>query len=669
MRNEAGDVAGDVVQARDVHGGVNFHRHEHERWQPEVPQQVPMYVRASGREAELSRLDSLRERVRVISGIEGVGKSTLAHDWSEQARETFSGGQLYVDLSRYRDRAWATAINDVLAMFLRAFGVPEDVVPAQRAERESMFRTLTARRPVLVVIDSAWSANEVLPLVPGGAGVVLVTSNDKLGELVLHGARRPLVLAPLGDDDSLALLTDVIGEEMVAAAPDEALALVRKCAGLPLAIRLLAARLVADDGLTVADLVDELGNGLAAFSVSGRQALTELFDGVLAKLPASARRLYRLLGAAELQDFGHDVASALLGEDAKGALAALTRANLLMHCKRANLLMDDKRYRFHGLIAAHAQETATDAERGAGDMALDWSLTQAAFADRAITGRPRLLVGGQDQLTTGENPFQDSKAAIEWLDAERANLLPLLRNSREDETVWRVAESLTPYYYNCRYLQEWVEVTELGIAAARRCDQPDATARLLTTLSRPLLDQGELDRAKQGLDEALELATRDDVRASVHEFRGRYFDKVGRHAEAIDAYRTAQRLTDDPRAIALATCFLGATLAKTGDPVAEETLREAVRLLENEPRMRARALTALSTVVPDEAAELLREAVAVLENRWPAPEAEARLALAKVLDGAEATEQLRRAHAIYARYGSPKADELAKLLPEPGVDE
>lgn len=385
-----------------------------------------------------------------------------------------------------------------------------------------------------------------------------------------------------------------------------------------------------------------------------------LLDKTYAKLPEPVARLYRRLGAAGLQDFELDLASKLSGKPAKAALSVLVGAHLLTE--------QDERYRFGRLIAEHAGDVATADDQDAADIALRWFLDKMVFADLAITGGTRLLLGGRP--ATGNSPFTSSADAIEWVEAERQNLLPLLRGASDDEVVWRVSELMTSFYYNRRYVLEWATVTQLGLHAARRCGHVDATARLMTTFSRPLLELGELSLAKAALDEAVVLANGDEVKASAHEFRGRYFDKIGHYTEAVAEYRLSQRLNGpNSRGYAVATLFLGGSLAAAGEPGAVETLRKALALLQDDPRLHARALAMLGTVLRAKAVAALKEAIAAFEEGgWQSLEAAARVDLAKMLDGRESTEQLKLAQSLYAQFGSPKAAELAALLAETGVD-
>jgi hypothetical protein len=175
---------GDVVQARDVHGGVHFHR-------PEAafavtPSQLPGDVRGFvNRHTELATLtsvaaeqhdDPLAAAVTVITGTAGVGKTSLALHWAHRARDLFPDGQLYVNLRGY-DPGQPAVPEGVLDRFLRDLGVPATAVPVHLDERASLYRSLLAARRMLVVLDNAATAGQIRPLLPGTAScLVLVTA-------------------------------------------------------------------------------------------------------------------------------------------------------------------------------------------------------------------------------------------------------------------------------------------------------------------------------------------------------------------------------------------------------------------------------------------------------------------------------------------------------------
>jgi hypothetical protein len=214
------------------------------------PVQIPAPVEGFvSREAALDVLDrTWRRRVDrppivVLSGIGGVGKTTVAVRWLSDHRGRFPGGLLYARLSEPGGDPVPT--SEILFGFLVAIGVPADTIPPQPGQRSAVFRAAVDGRFVGILLDDAVSAGQVRALLPATASaMVVVTSRRQLGGLAMDGAEL-LDLAPLTADDSRRLLGEAAGPERVAAEPDAAGTIVEICGGLPLALGIIGARLRA----------------------------------------------------------------------------------------------------------------------------------------------------------------------------------------------------------------------------------------------------------------------------------------------------------------------------------------------------------------------------------------------------------------------------------------
>ncbi|MBT2384356.1 AfsR/SARP family transcriptional regulator, partial [Streptomyces sp. ISL-11] len=195
-----------------------------------------------GRDRELDGLTRLVDGpaaggVVVVTGPAGVGKTAFAVHWAHGRDDAFPGGRLFADLRGFSGGEEA-APGEVLREFLLALGTPAGRIPDSPQAASALYRSLTAGRRLLVVLDNARSSAQVRPLLPaGGECATLVTSRSRLDGLVATDSARPVRLRSLGTDDGVALLGTVLGPERVLEEPDAAAELVALCDGLPLALR------------------------------------------------------------------------------------------------------------------------------------------------------------------------------------------------------------------------------------------------------------------------------------------------------------------------------------------------------------------------------------------------------------------------------------------------
>ncbi|MFB7513668.1 NB-ARC domain-containing protein [Streptomyces sp. NPDC056144] len=602
-------IQGDVTIHVPPAGGASVPR----------PDQVPALTSAFvNRTADLGEIDrwfaAPRVGIGVLHGLSGVGKSATARHWATTARDRYPDGQLYVDFAALRGQAGGD-VSEAVAMCLRGLGVDDAYMPAGLQERAALFRTRTADRRLLVVLDDVGRPAQVRPLVPKGPGsAVLVTSHSALGELVMDGASTR-ALKPFDRDGALLLLAEGCGEETVAADPAAAERLVELCGGLPVALRIVAARLRVDPGLTTAELAAELADEerrLAGLALGEDYSVSAVLNPSHRALPPETARLYRALGLHPCRTYDLDSAAAALGTPPAATRPLLARLAADGLVERT----PDGRYTMHDLVRLHARERAYEAEPRTDEAALvgrvlTHHLVLTALADRAVredrlrvTDLAVLLDGAADPFAAPGGP-----APLDWLEARRADLLAVLRAGAAHQgletPVWQLAEVFTVLFLHQRALGPWRESLDLGIRAAVTAVAPAAEARLRSLLSRPLLDLGEDARAREELDAALacaEIAGHTVLSASVREFDGRYWD---RHdpARAVASYRASLALNEragEARGAAIATYFLGCAQDAAGEhTTALVTLRSAYRMLTEcrDPRMAARATAAVGVAL------------------------------------------------------------------------
>jgi DNA-binding SARP family transcriptional activator len=264
-------------------------------------------------EQALRARDRPGTRVVVLAGKPGVGKSALALHVAHRLRTDFPDGQLYRDLGGVRSTPASPL--EALGRFLRAVGVPGEAVPEDLDERAELYRQVLATRRMLVVLDDVADESQIRPLLPGtGDSVVLVTSRARLAGL--PGTHR-FEVDVLDAEQALALLANVLGKDRIAAEPAAAHALFRLVGGLPLAMRIVAARLAARPHWSLAWMLERLSDErrrldeLAHGDLMVRASLAMTYDG----LDPQARRLLRLLSMFDGASFPGWFAAALLDID------------------------------------------------------------------------------------------------------------------------------------------------------------------------------------------------------------------------------------------------------------------------------------------------------------------------------------------------------------------
>ena len=429
------------------------------------PAQLPADIGDfTGRETHVEHLSALllsgnaasspgAVRIAVVNGAAGLGKTTLAVHAAHQVSAHFPDGQLYVDL--LGASAQPAAPGEVLARFLRDLGVEGDKVPARDDERAALYRTTLTGRRMLILLDNAKDSAQIRPLLPGSSScAVLVTTRNRTSDLA---STRFFDLNVLEDPEALALFSRIVGEERAEAEPDATAEVLVACAGLPLAIRICAARLAARRGWKIATLAGRLRNQhkrldeMKAGDLAVRASFQVSYDSIRTRSRgADPARAFRLLGLWEGASIGLQAAAALLGkpeDDVAEMLEGLVDVNLLESPA-------PDWYRFHDLLKVYAMERAEAEEsEAARDDAVNrllwWYLDTAQAA--ADTVSPQRYQVPSVPRAPGHPPltFATMEAALAWYDDERANIVAVTRLAAAvglDEVASRLPSTLFPMF-------------------------------------------------------------------------------------------------------------------------------------------------------------------------------------------------------------------------------
>ncbi|MGA5900038.1 BTAD domain-containing putative transcriptional regulator [Streptomyces venetus] len=477
-----------------------------------APAELPHDVAGfSGRADVLARLSTLLDThtgeavlILVISGAAGVGKTALAVHVAHRVRDRFPDGQLYVDLRGYDHESVPVTPQEALGQLLRSLGLTPQQIPSEPDEQARRYRSLLDGRRMLIVLDNAASVRQVRPLLPGSpSSRVLVTSRHRLTGLVAQNGAEPLPLDVLGPREARELLAAVLGERRVAAEPEAAEELSRRCGRLPLALRVAAAQLLGAPHRPLADLAAELaaGDRLATLELDDDRssAVRAAFDLSYRALAPDAARLFRLLGLIPGPDITRPAAAALLdtSESAAGSLlTALATAHLIESPAR-------DRYRFHDLLRDYARERATAEEPPASRAAAEERLYTSCLHTAETCGAalpwqypqlPRDPAGPDGTPATPD----EVAVALHRLEAEQANLLAVVEHtagSGPRPFAWRLMTALLRYCWLGLPRGAWQRAAQSALHAAESDGDRPGQAAMHRSLGIAHWDMGHHTQA------------------------------------------------------------------------------------------------------------------------------------------------------------------------------
>ena len=542
-----------------------------------VLRQLPMDVaHFTGRDAELATLDALLAQdegsrsaamaIVVIAGTAGVGKTALAVRWAHRVRDRFPEGQLFVNLRGY-DPGSPMAPEQALEEFLRALNVPAERIPAGLGARAALYRSLLDGRRVLLVLDNAHTAEQVRPLLPGSSTCrVVVTSRSRLSGLIAHDGAIRVTVDLLPPAEATALLRDVIGNARVAAEPEAAVELASRCAYLPLALLIVAERAATHPHATLAGLAGELAvvhDRLDLLTTAEEEdeatAVRAVFSWSYHALPSEAARAFRLLGLHAGADISVPAAAALTD-------TTPARARRLLETLVGTHLIEETgadRYRLHDLLRVYAAECAK-AEENEHDCAaavrrvLTWYLHTGDAADRILDPhRRRVPLDDPEVAEVVCSPleFTTYGQALDWCEAERANLVAAIRHATEaDEHViaWKLPLALWSFFNLRKHWADLIATYRVGLAAAAHLHDRRGESWTLSALGMVYLDLRQYEEAADQFRRALPICQEIDDQwcealarvglGAAYLYLGQYKEALGHSQHALHIFQEI----DDP---------------------------------------------------------------------------------------------------------------------------
>ncbi|GLZ28394.1 hypothetical protein Lesp02_05840 [Lentzea sp. NBRC 105346] len=527
-----------------------------------VPRQLPAAPpHFAGRDADLAALTAALDaaeqgRMVVISavgGAGGIGKTWLAVHWAHRQLDRFPDGQLFVDLRGFSpdDKPMESAV--AVRGFLDALGVDPGRIPVDPQAQAALLRSLVAGKRMLIMLDNAADAEQVVPLLPGGDScAVVVTSRRTLtGLITRHGAQH-LPLDTLSEPEARALLTRRLGAARVEAEPDAVAELVELCGGFPLALGIIAGRAHVHPRLPLAELAADLrGTGVEPWSDDDPATdLATVLSWSYRSLTARQQTAFGLLGIAPGPDIGLPAAASLTG------LSPADAARVLRELQEASLLGRDAdgRYSMHDLIRRYATDTAQqlsdDVREAALRRVVGFYAYTAHTANRHLDPhRPTPRSGPPEP--DHPHPIPDLPAALAWFDRERLCLRAAQHTAAAQEwhqTVWQLAWATMTFHLRRGHHRDMLATWQVGLVAAEHLHDPATHALSLRQIGGAYTLLGRHDEAIMHMQQSLALAEQHNDhtnQAHTHRALGRLWERRGddrralRHAtRALSIYRT-----------------------------------------------------------------------------------------------------------------------------------
>ncbi|MCX5121765.1 tetratricopeptide repeat protein [Micromonospora sp. NBC_00362] len=485
----------------------------------ELPTDVAHFV---GRGAELAALDRILSTgatdgvggsVVVVDGSAGVGKTALAVRWCNRVADIFHGGQIYLNLRGFGALAAMEPLG-ALHVLLRSVGVPAESVPHDVAACSALFRSRTAGRHMLILLDNARNSDQVRPLLAGGSCVTVVTSRNQLRGLVAREAAKRVSVQPLPIEDSVEVLTSAIGSARIQEEYNEALLIAKICDYNPLALRLIGERIGRMQDARLRDVVDELDfefNRLDAFNANDGDLadLRAVFSWSYDHLESTTAAVLRLVGGLYPgNDIGLATAAAISGlglADTRWHLDRLVATNLVEQSAY-------NRYRLHDLLRTYAaerthQQDSAEARAKAQERLLQWFRNTLINIDEIFAPDRYRDPAGPFERSVPVLSFRDHRSALAWCEVEYPTLIALpgwASDIGEFEMSGQIAYLLESLLANYKHWHDFLYCHKPALAAAAKIGDRRLEGHLLNAVGNALAETRQPAHARERYEAAIQ---------------------------------------------------------------------------------------------------------------------------------------------------------------------
>jgi transcriptional regulator with XRE-family HTH domain len=261
-----------------------------------------------GRADELAQLTAILSATAptaaVVTGPPGIGKTALIVE--ALALSSSSRHRVFLDMAGLdREEQSSAILQSILAQ------CGHDHIPTNAALASSAWERWCAQRSTVVHVENVTNEDQLRIVQGGDPDVIVASSRRRLSGLPV----TKVLLGPLDDEAARKLLESSSAFD----ARDEVSlrALLAACAGLPLALRIVANRLSGDQLMTADDLVSRMGpdrHHVAAL-VAGDLSLSAALQASYCLLSTRAAALFRSIGSLDSRTFAIRDVTEASGED------------------------------------------------------------------------------------------------------------------------------------------------------------------------------------------------------------------------------------------------------------------------------------------------------------------------------------------------------------------
>lgn len=491
--------------------------------------------------------DGDRRPVVALTGMGGVGKTTLAVHLAHQLRSRFPDGVVYLDLGGMDEHPRSTDM--LLAVAFRSIGVGAGEIPSDPGERTRLWRSMIESKRMLLVLDNARDVEHLTPLLPGaGAAAVLVTSRSSLAEL--FGARL-VPLEVLTEDEAWMLLERMVSSRRLSDEPDAAREILRQCGHLPLSLRILGSRLASRPTWLLAGVAERMADerGRLAELAIGNTSVEFVFLSSYRRLIPELSRAFVLIAFCDAPHLSVAAIAALLDRD-RGDAERLCEALVDLGMLQTPEL---GRYRYHDLLRLFARQVADPAHQREWPQALhrlvDFSLASAK--NMVALRDPGLGTDYYAATTAAGQRFTAERQCSAWAKTERFGLVALYRqvaecsDARTRTLVVDLALSLALGGDAGEHLPQVAEALEaLGRAADGDGDRRTMGRATLAAAAARLVGVGDLGVAQTLRDAGAILEDSGDLAGTIlaEQMLGSVMDCQRRTDTAVHHYQRAIEL-------------------------------------------------------------------------------------------------------------------------------